>query len=234
MNSAVNNIPFLKSMSRVLLGFFLISIVPLQAKEKELVDIVFVGGQSNAVSAWANGIKKELQSSKAFSNLVIVHKYHPGHWLQSWYSEKTNKDFDEDFYNKDGSGALEKAWKNAIANGKTPRLAGFFWFQGEGDTGDPNIDKNYERRFNKILSLLQSHFKQTAPIPFAVAIIDANQDPRYNDPKVLVGRTRAKVEKMRDIHKKLGKQTNGVAVDTREFSRSDAWHLKGGASVSGF
>jgi hypothetical protein len=193
--------------------------------DDNVVDIVFAGGQSNAIKPWANGIAAGLKESGKFKNLKMVHVCHPGHWMKVWYTDKPGKNFENDFYNDKGSGALEKAWKEVLASGKTPRLAGFFWFQGEGDSKDPEEKKVYAGRFNTILSLLQKRFEIKAPVNFAVAIIDGSNNDKDYFPANPEGRTREQVEEMRTILKKLGEQPNGVAVDTRDASRRDMWHL---------
>lgn len=191
------------------------------------VDIIFTGGQSNAVSAWAEGIESVLRSSGAFPNLRMVHLNHPGSWMLNWYTDQPRGNFESDFYNASGTGALELAWKEVLEAGKEPRLAGFFWFQGEGDTGSYSDQAVYVGRFQQMLSLLQTHFEQPNPVPFAVAIIDANQDPIYDAELLSIGRTREMVESMRAELWELGAKENGVAVDTRDAERRDVWHLTG-------
>jgi hypothetical protein len=205
--------------------FLLLGASQLQADEGNVVDIVFAGGQSNATSDWADGIRTELAKGVKFSNLRMVHVYHPGSWLHDWYSNKPNKNFDSDFYNSSGTGALEKAWKEVEASGKKPRLAGFFWFQGEGDSGSLSAQKTYPQRFKKILALVQEHFDQPVQPDFAVAVIDGHQDSKFYYPSNPKGRTRDQVEGMRAVLETLGRESNGVSVDTRGAERGDMWHL---------
>lgn len=193
--------------------------------EDKIVDIVFAGGQSNATKQWADGIAAGLKESGRFKNLKLVHVSHPGNWMKTWYTDKPGANFDNDFYNDKKTGALEKAWKEVVDSGKTPRLAGFFWFQGEADSKDSEEKKVYAQRFNAILSLIQKRFEIKEPVNFAVAIIDGSKSDKYYYPTDPKGRTREQVEEMRTILKKLGEQPNGVAVDTRDASRRDMWHL---------
>lgn len=192
----------------------------------ETVDIIFAGGQSNATKEWASGIHQVLLDSGVFSNLRMVHAYHPGHWLRSWHDDNgTAEDFDADFYNNNKTGALEMAWREVLDSGKQPRLAGFFWLQGEGDTGSLDSQATYIARFNRILSLLQARFELDAPPNFAVAIIDANQKSEFDAALAKIGRTDEMVDRMCAKLIQLGTQTNGVAVDTRGVRRVDVWHL---------
>ncbi len=203
--------------------------VAVSAAKEEFIDIVFAGGQSNATGTWVRGIEETLKESGKFSNLKMVHVQHSGEWMQGWYTDRPQKNFDYDFYNANGTGALEQMWKRVEDSGKIPRLAGFFWWQGEGDTGGAETKVAYTERFNTILELLTKRFKQDAKLNFALAIIDGNHDPKYDDPEVASGRTRKMIEEMRNIHKELGEQSNGVAVDTRGAQRRDLWHLTGNA-----
>ncbi|MEA2069627.1 MAG: sialate O-acetylesterase [Verrucomicrobiota bacterium] len=189
------------------------------------MDIVFAGGQSNATGEWAGGIEMALVASGKFTNLQMVHTYHPGNWMMNWYTDEPRGNFDADFYNSSQTGALEVAWQEVLDAGKQPRLAGFFWFQGEGDTGSYDEQALYVARFNQILTLLKTHFEQPALPNFAVAIIDSNQDPAYDDDLIAIGRTDEMVDGMRAKLVELGMQANGVAVDTRGATRTDLWHL---------
>lgn len=215
-----------RPFASMLIGVLLLGPIALRAEKPETVDIIFAGGQSNATKEWASGIHQVLLDSGAFSNLRMVHVYHPGHWLRSWHDDQgTAEDFDADFYNANKTGALEIAWQEVLDAGKQPRLAGFFWLQGEGDTGSLESQATYIARFNQILNLLQAHFQLDAPPNFAVAIIDANQKPEFDAALAKIGRTDEMVDSMRAKLIKLGTQANGVAVDTRGVRRMDVWHL---------
>jgi hypothetical protein len=190
----------------------------------EPIDVFYLGGQSNATHQWRSGIESELKSAYGERSFVIVHCYHPGQWLRKWITDVPQGLFLEDFYNDENTGALEQAWRQLTAEGKEPRLRGFFWLQGEGDTGNFDQQAVYAERFNTMRSLVADHFGQSPP-PFVVAVIDGNQDPKYDDPEEAAGRTREKIEGMRQVLFELGEQADGAAFDTRDFLRTDLWHL---------
>jgi hypothetical protein len=194
------------------------------ALSAETIDVYYLGGQSNATNQWRIGIESELKSAYGERPFAIVHCYHPGQWLRKWITDAPQGLFLKDFYNDESTGVLEQEWRKLTAEGKVPVLRGFFWLQGEGDTGNYDEQAVYSERFNTMRSLVADHFGQSPP-PFVVAVIDGNQDPKYDDPGQAAGRTREKIEGMRQVLFQLGEQADGAAFDTRDFPRTDLWHL---------
>ncbi len=203
---------------------WMMMILANQLVQAQVVEVFFLGGQSNATGEWKRGIETELKKAYGDRPFVIVHGYHPGKWMKKWMTDQPQALFEEDFYREDGTGSLELAWQQLVESGQEPVLRGFFWFQGEGDTGNFEDQRAYAARFNRIRSLIAARFQQPEP-PFCVAVIDGNQDPVYDDPEKASGRTREKVEGMRQVLFQLGQQDDGVAFDTRDFKRTDFWHL---------
>jgi hypothetical protein len=171
----------------------------------ENVDVFFLGGQSNATHDWRKGIEAELREAYGEKPFVIVHVFHPGRWLREWITDEPQALFGEDFFNAEGTGALEVEFRKLQKQGHTPVWRGLFWLQGEGDTGNPKEQALYAERFLRMRAQVAEQLGAKLP-PFAVGIIDANQDPKYDDPEEAAGRTREKIKGMRQVLKKLGEE----------------------------
>ena len=148
-----------------------------------------------------------------------------GDWLQNWYTDAPQANYEADFFNTSGTGYLETQLQAIEANGDNYVFRGFFWFQGEGDTGSDGAMDVYAARFTSMLDTLRSDLGLTAPINFTLAVIDANPDSFYDTPANLANRTRADIERMRSIQFAMATDSNGSQVDTRGYNRTDAWHL---------
>jgi hypothetical protein len=210
-----------RNMKRIFFGILLCAGVQAMSEQ---IDVFYLGGQSNATHAWRKGVEHELKQAYGDTPFVIVHAFHPGQWLKKWITQEPQALFLEDFANPEGSGMLETEWKKLKAEGKEPVFRGWFWMQGEGDTGNVDDQKTYADRFNRLRALAARAVGQEPP-PFVVGVIDGNQDPRYDDPQEAAGRTREQMEGMRQVLFQLGRQEDGAAVDSREYKRTDLWHL---------
>lgn len=183
------------------------------------VNVYLAGGQSNATGTWASSIESTLQALPDANQIEVVHIAHSGSpmWQWTWGGVR------RDFYNADLA-AVQAKISEIEANGDTAVFSGIFWFQGEGDTGSPSTIPLYESRFQDMLSFYQQDLGLSALPNFALAIIDANPDPFYDNPANL-GATREAVDEMRAALANLGNLSNGGAVDTRGFTRADGWHV---------
>ena len=191
------------------------------------VDVFFAGGQSNALlSPWATSIENVLSGSGHYNNVQVVHARHSGETIANWvledglggYSRQAN--YLNDFYNPAGGGLIRQAFDDIIANGDTPVLRGFFWFQGESDTDYAGEVNAYRDRFVGMLDMLEADLGLDQPIDFSMAIID------YGVNNNLTTSHQARVNDLRAVQTQIGNDfSNGVAVDTRPFSRRDTWHL---------
>ena len=65
----------------MMIAFLLTADLAAKSSDIETVDIIFAGGQSNATEQWARGIEDALVASGMFTNLQMVHTYHPGNWM---------------------------------------------------------------------------------------------------------------------------------------------------------
>ena len=203
----------------------LVSVRPVSAAN---VDVFFTGGQSNAVlSPWATSIESTLVNSGHYNNVRIVHARHSGESIANWvfedgsggYSKQSN--YLNDFFNPAGTGQIQQTLADIIANGDTPVFRGFFWFQGESDTDYAGEINAYRSRYLGMLDLLQTDLGLGEQIDFAMATID------YGINNNLTASHQAQVNELRAIQTQIGDDfSNGVAVDSRPFSRRDTWHLE--------
>ena len=192
-----------------------------EPSEPRLINVFFAGGQSNATAAWADAITAELVADPAYDNVVMVHSYHPGNWLQTWYTTGVQANYETDFFNASQTGVLEAQLAAITAAGDTYVISGFFWFQGEGDTGSTEAADLYESRFMAMLNQIKTDAGLNYEIPFTLAVIDANPD---DFPE---GRTLEQINYLRNIQQNelAVAANNGTSVDTRGYARTDAWHL---------
>lgn len=186
--------------------------------------VFFAGGQSNAKPEWAAAIEETLVEAGG-PDVLVVHQYHPGHWLQDWYTTEPQADYTNDFFNTAGTGHLQAQLQAIKAAGDDYVFNGFFWFQGEGDTGDNATMDTYNGRFFAMLGHLKQDLGLTNDFNSTLAVIDLNQDPFYDNPANAAGRTRADIEKMRMIQFAIASTTISSSVDTRSYARMDAWHV---------
>lgn len=184
----------------------------------EEVAVFLAGGQSNATQPWADSIREVLQESGRYPRLELVYLSHAGSALFQWY-DMTGP---WRYYTEDLA-AVHKAMDQIRAAGDTPVFQGFFWMQGEGDSKmDINVER-YPARFNAMMEQYCMDLN-VADMRFALGLTDANPDPLYDDPAVLLT-TRERMEALRAQQILLGGQVNGVAADSRDLRRFDALHL---------
>lgn len=190
-------------------------------------NVFFAGGQSNAKSVWGSAIASGLQASYG-SSLVMVWTNHPGEPLSNWYTTGTKINYSNDLFNAAGTGLLQsqiQAIKNA---GDEPVLRGFFWFQGESDTGSNTTGyatmDAYTNRFLNMLTQLKTDLVMTNDIRFTLAVIDANTN--YLADLISIGRDMACVDYLRARQMEMSVLPRGSYVDTRGYTRpTDIWHL---------
>lgn len=144
--------------------------------------------------------------------------------MYQWYVDGSPSDnYEYDFFNSSNTGALETSLNSIEQAGNSYEFTGFFWFQGEGDTGSVNSIEKYESRFLGMLEQLNNDLNQgnQGGIDFTMAIIDAN--PLYDKP---AGRDWEQIELLRDVQMNLADTSEfGSYVDSRGYQRTDAFHL---------
>src|SRR5688572_4370894 len=145
---------------------------PIRAAE---VDIFFVGGQSNATTAFRDGVQSALVASGKFPNMQVVWMQHSGNPIAQWYNNGRQANYLADLYNPSASkGALETTCDNIVAAGNTYRIRGFFWFQGEGDTHNVAETELYAAKFKGLLGQLATDLNHGEPVPFGLTLIAYN------------------------------------------------------------
>ena len=102
--------------------------------------------------------------------------------MSQWYTTSAQANYEVDFFNAGGTGALESRIAAIEATGDEAVFRGFFWFQGESDTGSTNTMDEYAGRYNGILSELKTDLGISEDVDFTMALIDMNPDPLYDDP----------------------------------------------------
>ena len=188
----------MKRVCTVLCAAFCLSAVNVFG---DVVNLYFAGGQSNAKVEWASAI--EVRLGEVIDNVEVVHIRHSGNAMSQWYTTSAQANYETDFFNTSATGVLETAIAQIEAAGDDPVFRGFFWFQGEGDTGDTNTMDLYAGRFNGMLSELKSDLGISEDIEFTMALIDMNSDPDYDYPTNTSGRTRGDIEHMRMVQSNI-------------------------------
>jgi len=196
--------------------------------QAEVVDLYFVGGQSNANASLRDGVIAGMLDNPQFTNAQVVHQNHNGNPLREWLTLSGDQpvkgvNYLNDFFNPDGTGALQAAISSLIAEGKTPRLRGLFWFQGETDTTQQWHVDPYKARFQAMLSLIASEAGLDEPLPFVIAQVDADET-KLNNPEYW-----QRYNELRQIQLEIANESPvGAAVDTRLWPRvipNDHVHL---------
>ena len=159
------------------------------------------------------------------ADVLVVHVNHSGNAMSQWFTDSPQSNYRADCFNASGTGVLQARFGAIAAGGDTPVFKGFFWFQGESDTIPAATRDAYAGRVGGMMTQLASDLGVTNDVPFTLAVIDANQDPFYDDPANTGGRTRADIEALRTVQSALASSPPGSGVDTRGYSRSDVWHL---------
>ena len=194
------------------------------AAATKTVNVFFAGGQSNAKSTWASAIASGLQAGYG-STLVMVNTTHSGEGLANWFTTTAQANYTNDFWNSDGTGALQSQLRAITNAGDNVVFQGIFWFQGETDTGSYASMDAYTNRVALMVAKLKQDLGMTNSVRFTYAVIDGNPDPFYDNPTNSGGRTRADINYLRAYQSAQGSQAQFAYVDTRGYTRTDMWHL---------
>lgn len=205
----------------LLMTILLAVAAPAQAAVR---NVFFAGGQSNAKQVWAEAIASGLQAGYG-SSLVMVWTNHSGQALSNWFTTDPKVNYSNDLFTAAGTGVLQAQMQALVDAGDEPVFQGFFWFQGESDTGTnasnyATMDA-YTNRFQGMLAQLRSDLELTNDVRFTLAVIDINTN-------FLEGSSRdlACVDYLRARQTEMSSTPPGSYVDTRGYNRpSDAWHL---------
>ena len=196
------------------------------AARAAVVDVFFVGGQSNATSNFYDGVRSGLIASGQFPNMQVVWKQHGGTPIASWYNNGRKVYYLEDLYDPGASnGAVESVCSNVVASGNTYRIRGFFWFQGEADTHYVSETEAYGAKFTGLLEQLATDLNNGDPVPFGMTLIAYNPDKPPIPPTTPLDQTEP-VAAMRVVQRNLALDSPvGSYADSSGYERMDTWHL---------
>ncbi|USN99785.1 MAG: hypothetical protein H6810_03755 [Phycisphaeraceae bacterium] len=198
------------------------------AAAQPVYDIYIVTGQSNARPGYARGVFDELVASGASEHPVLFTQRHSGNSMVNWVDgprghETLGPNFLTDLWSPDDEAELSALIDRLGAFGAGCDIAGFFWFQGEADTGHDSELPIYQRHFFYMLNKLQVAYGLDHRIPFVITVIDYNGD---DDALAAIGRTPEDVEAVRQTQFDLADQVPyGTAYDSRGWPRLDVWHV---------
>jgi hypothetical protein len=191
-------------------------------------DIIIVAGQSNARTQYASGVFDAVTASGRFPSPVLFHRSHSGNAMSRWVSGQPGaytlaENFLSDFWSPDSQADLEALIAGIEAAGDTWDIAGFFWFQGEGDSGSETATARYNGRFMHMLNTLETEFALDHEIPFVLTAIDYNGD---DEALARQGRIPEDIEAIRAVQLQLGDSAAiGATHDSRGWPRLDVWHV---------
>lgn len=204
------------------------------APDREHHEIFIVTGQSNARAMYADGVMMGLRESRLWNNPVLYHRHRSGEGMFRWVTG-TDGDyapgslFLADFDNHFNTSGLEHLIRSIREQGDTYEIAGFFWFQGESDSGFTNEVFAYSGRFRFLLDQIAERHNWGRPIPFVITIVDHNTEFQDQLPGSV-----SLFEFMRGVQFAIAEDDpNGIAFDSRGWPRLDLWHVGDRDHISG-
>ena len=214
-------------------AFLVLLALGTAAARATMVDVFFVGGQSNATTNFFAGVRSALIASRQFPNMQVVWEYHPGRQIASWYDGSRQSNYLADLYDPStGTGALQTACSNIVAAGNSYRIRGFFWFQGEGDTHSVDEANLWPAKFTGMLGQLATDLNGGSPVPFALTLIAYNTNLPPVPPNTPTDQVAA-VAAMRTNQLNVALASPvGSYADSWGYARSDTWHLTTSAATS--
>jgi hypothetical protein len=191
----------------------------------ERIHLWLVAGQSNATPLLSEGARRVFAADESYRRTRMVLSYHPGSAIHFWSLDgEPGPNYASDL------AALSGEMEQVRAGGDIPVFEGILWMQGESDTTNSSAVSRYGARFHDMLEQYRVDL-QLAVLPrFAMGITDANRSELYDDPARL-GTSREMVEALRQEQARITEALNGIAVDSRDMARYDAWHLSPAASL---
>lgn len=189
------------------------------------ISLFIVTGQSNARAQYATGIESGLRASGIWDDVVVYHSRFSGNWLGSWV-QGANGDFShginftEDLWNSEGTAALQQLIQSFEDQGDIVTIKGFFWFQGEGDTGSMQARADYT---DKLVWMFEQLRDKYGTFDILLTIIDWNHD--LLDDLKAIGRTPENVEEIRASLVTAANILGAATHDSRDYPRLDVWHV---------
>ena len=196
------------------------------APERQHFDIFIVSGQSNARAMYADGIQRAIEDSHLYNNPVVFHRNHSGQPISRWVTgvggvyEPAGLFF-SDFWSTHHTSGLETLIRSIRDNGDTFAIKGFFWFQGESDSGFYGEISEYSGRFRFMLDQIKDRHNHGRPFPFVITVVDYNHDLEHlfpYSPKIF--------DLMRQTQTLIAEDDPfGLVSDSRGWPRLDLWHV---------
>ncbi len=223
----------LASLRRSFLALLVICLCNTQTIAEE-IDLFIVTGQSNARIQYALGINSALRAIGRYENPVVFNATRSGNWLSQWigdgpdgYEYSTN--FTQDLWNAEGTSKLQQFIADLEADGDTVVVRGFFWWQGEGDTGSAAAQAVYSDKLQWMVQELESKYNEFDTM---FTLIDYNHN--LLDDLTDINRDPEDVEAIRDALRDAADALGGAVHDSRPYPRADLWHVSDWDDHRGF
>lgn len=196
------------------------------APDRKHYEIFIVSGQSNAREMYAEGVRRAIEDSHLFTNPIIFHRNHSGQSMVRWV-QGTDGNYTPgnlmlaDFESPLNSSRLESLIRSIRLEGSTWEISGFFWFQGESDSGFYGQIIEYEGRFRYMLDQISVLQNRGRPIPFVMTAIDYNHnlEDELEYPIEMI-------EFLRSTQYQIAADDPyGLIFDSRGWPRVDLWHV---------
>jgi len=211
-----------------------IMMTSVSSSRADEISLFVVTGQSNARLQFAIGIESGLRASGDWERVKVFHAYRSGNWLVEWvagydgaYSPGSN--YTEDLWASDGSSGLQQYIAALEGEGHTVTIEGFFWFQGEGDTGSQLHQGEYQPRLTWMLNELWSHYGG-----FDVVLTKIDWNHNLPDELAAINRTPEDVEAIRTALQATADDLGIGIMDSADRVRADVWHIADAADPRGY
>ncbi|GEM_PF-4261839 len=216
----LNSIVWVRRLAAVVF----ISLCAHQASADE-IDLFIVTGQSNARLQYALGIDAGLRATGRYENPIVFSATRSGNWLNRWVDDGPEgfiygTNFTEDLWAEDGSSALQELIADLESDGDTVTIRGFFWWQGEGDTGSPAAQAVYSSKLQWMVQQLESKYNEFDTL---FTLIDFNHD--LLEDLQDINREPEDVEAIRNAIQNAADSRGGAVHDSRPYPRTDVWHV---------
>ncbi len=194
---------------------FLSALLLAATANAEIVNVYLATGQSNANTAWAQGISSTFEKLSGSDRVKVVNIWHSGSPMWMWSSGGNRGNH----YNDDLA-AVRARMASIAATGDTPLFSGILWMQGESDIDQSAGHSFYVAAFNNMLQFYKQDLELAKVPNFTLGVVDVNPSPAYGSSYNSVN-----LEALRQIQRDLGEMENGSSVDSRGYARYDLFHL---------
>lgn len=218
---------FVSSRVQLALIALLTLVVCSSSAVSDEISLFVVAGQSNARPEYAIGIESGLRASGRWENVVVYNQHKSGSWFSGWVNGIQTGNYspagfyNEGFWASDGSSELQQRIAQLELEGHTVTVEGFFWFQGEGDTG--GTARHIAGYSDALIWMIDSLRGRYGKFDVVITLVDWNHDR----PGELgaIGRTPEKVDQIRAQLAIAADDLDGLTADSRGWVRTDLWHI---------